>query len=312
VVAGRTLEAMRTEPSRASSPSSWPPPTGTPVGSTGWFRASDGEWYRSDDPPAPGYRLGADGRWEADDDPDSAWRSSRWGLGDVWWGIAVYVIAGVVLGLVAALVYSSRGESLDEIEFGVYTISLLVLANALAFAGIPWLATHRKGLRSLRWDFGLWIRPRDLAIGLGLGFAGLVTAALVGTAIDVALGADETTSNVPIDDLVGPGEIIAFSLAVAVLTPIIEELFFRGLLYRSFLKRGRSAWTAIGLTTTVFVIPHLTAADSPAALVSLTASLGVLGFTFNLACHLTGNRLGSAIVAHMVVNSTAVVALALG
>lgn len=296
------------------TPSAWPAPSGSPVGSSGWYLASDGAWYRSDDPPAPGFRLGDDGRWVADDDPATAWRSSRWGLGDAWWGALVFLAGSVVAGLVAALVVAVGDGTgrLDDLEFGPYSISAFVLVNALAFAGIPWLATRRKGLRSLRVDFGLWFRPRDLAIGLGMGVAGLVGAGLVGTAIDAAFDVEDSTSNIPVDELAGAGQIVAFALAVAVVTPVVEELFFRGLVFRSYLKRGRSAWASMLLTTLVFVVPHLSAATDLASLVSLGASIGLLGFSFNLACHLTGNRLGAAIVAHMVVNGTAVLALALG
>jgi membrane protease YdiL (CAAX protease family) len=46
-------------------------------------------------------------------------------------------------------------------------------------------------------------------------------------------------------------------------------------------------------------------------LLSLAGSIGVLGLSFNLACHWAGNRLGAAIVAHMVINGLAVLSLAL-
>lgn len=289
----------------------WPSPTGVPVGSSGWYLANDGHWYRSDSPPAPGYVLGSDGRWTAAVDP---WRRGRWGLGDFWWGVLAYVGGSIVLGLVVAVVVAATddrpGTDLADVELGPYAISCLVLANVVAFFGIPWLASHRKGLGRLADDFGLRLRPVDVAIGLGLGIAALIAAAVVGTLIDTAFDVEETTSNIPVDALVGWGEFTAFFVAVAVVTPVIEELFFRGLLYRSFLKRGAPAWRAIIWTTLIFVAPHLTAATSLASLASLAASIGVLGLMFNVACQLVQLRLGAAIVAHLVVNGTAVIALA--
>lgn len=293
--------------------SPWPPPTGAPSGTSGWYLASDGEWYQTDTQPAPGYVLGPDGRWTIDVDSEQRWRSSRWGLGDVWWGVLVYLVVSIGASVVLIVVDGIRGGegSLEEVEFGVYAISMFVAVNAFAFVGVPWLATRRKGLRSLRWDFGLRIRPRDIGIGIGMGLAGLIAAGLVGTAIDHAFDAEETTSNIPVDSLGGVGEILAFGLSVAVLTPVIEELFFRGLLYRSYLKRGRSIPASIALTTVVFVVPHLLAAEDLASMVSLAASIAMLGVAFNLACHFAHNRLGASIVAHMVVNGAAVLALAL-
>ncbi|HSJ91415.1 MAG TPA: CPBP family intramembrane glutamic endopeptidase [Ilumatobacter sp.] len=293
---------MRTSP--------WPAPTGSPVGTWGWYRASDGRWYRTDTSPAPGWALGPDGRWEKS--LGEAWRTSRWGLGDAWWGLLAYVAASLLLGLALIASVAVTGGDIDDLEPGPYALSVLVIGNVAAFLGIPWLATRRKGLRSLRDDFGLWWRPVDLAIGLGFGIVGLVGAAIAGGLVDAAFGADEATSNIPVDSLGEPAEIIAFAIAVALVTPLIEELFFRGLIYRSLLKRGGSTVAAIGWTTFVFVVPHLTAADSLASAVSLTASIAVLGLSFQLACHVTQRRLGAPIVAHVVVNGAAVLALALG
>lgn len=290
----------------------WPPPTSSPVTRTGWYRAADGEWYVSAVAPAPGYTLTDDGYWQSPDGrDDEPWRRSGWGLGDFWWGVLVYLGASIVLGIVIAIVVAATDadRNLDDVLSGPYVIAALVIVNAVAFAGVPWLASRRKGLDSLAADFGLRIRPVDLAIGFGLGIAGLIGAAIVSTAVDGLLDVEESTSNVPVDSLDNAGQFIAFFLAVAIVTPIVEELFFRGLLYRSFLKRGAGPLGAIVRTTIIFVLPHLTAVSTWQNALTLAATIGVLGAMFNLACHLTGNRLGAPIVAHLVVNGTAVVAL---
>ena len=287
----------------------WPPPTGSPVGTWGWYRANDGHWYRTDIAPAPGYELGPDGRWIAG--TGAAWHTSRWGIGDAWWGLLTYVVASLLLGVGVLAVAGATGGDVDDLDLGPYAVSFLVVGNVAAFLGIPWIASRRKGLRSLRDDFGFRLRPIDLALGLGFGIGGMIGAAIVGTSIDAAFGVEETTSNIPVDALDGPGELVVFALTVALVTPVIEELFFRGLVYRSLLKRGMSSTTAIVIATAVFVLPHLTAADSVASVASLAGSIAVLGLAFQLACHLT-QRLGASIVAHVVVNGAAVVALALG
>ena len=224
----------------------------------------------------------------------------------------MYVAASLVLSVGLIAVDALGDGDVTDPDLGPYAISLLVIGNVAAFLGVPWLTTRRKGLRSLRADFGLRFRPVDAAIGVGLGFGGILAAGIVGTAIDTAFDVDETTTNVPVDALDGAGQVIVFFVAVALVTPIIEELFFRGLVYRSFLKRGVSTMGAIVRTTIVFVLPHLTAADDLASLVSLTASIAVLGLAFQIACRVTDGRLGAPIVAHVVVNSAAVIALAVG
>lgn len=295
--------------------STWDAPAGSPAGTHGWYLASDLRWYRTDTPPAPGYRLGDDGRWHDPDDPTGApsteaWRWSRWGLGDVWWCVLAYVVAGILGGIAYVAVEAARGRDAALEDTTPLAIGVFVLLNAIATGGVVWYATRRKGQRSLGADFGL-VRGRwtDPLIGLGLGFAGLFAAGLLGFAVDSAFGADERTSNVPVDDLSSFGDFVVFFVAVAVITPVVEELVFRGLLYRSLLKRGRSAPVAIGITTALFVVPHLPAADSWAALASLTVSIGALGLVFNLACHWTGNRLMAPIAAHVLVNGLAAIGL---
>ena len=287
----------------------WPAPAGSPVGTRGWYLASDGEWYRSDEAPAAGYALTEDGRWRPADEVAEPWRSSRWGLGDAWWGVLAYIGAG----LLGAIVLAAVAGDIDSVDdTSPYAIGAFVALNAVAGIGVVWLATYRKGLRSLRRDFGLTGRWLDPLIGLGSGFAGVILAGLVSSAIDTALDADERTSNLPVDELASAGEFVVFFVAVAIVTPIVEELFFRGLLYRSLLKRGRSVPHAIAMTTLLFIVPHLPAAESWTEVAGLFGAIGALGLAFNLACHWTGNRLAAPIVAHVLVNGLAAVALYAG
>jgi membrane protease YdiL (CAAX protease family) len=311
--------------------SPWPPPSPgvtAPPRPSGWYQAADGGWYETDQPPAPGWWLASDLRWyppQVDGwgdgtqptwtptDGDEAWRWSRWGLGDCWWGGLVFIVASIAIGVGMLLVLSvlDPDTAVEDLELGPYAISVSIVANVLAFAGVPWLASKRKGLASLRDDFGLRLRPVDLAIGFGFGVGALVAGGLVAAALTALLDPEGDTTNVPVDSLDGAGEIIAFALAVAVITPIIEELFFRGLLHRSLLKRGARPATSFAITTLVFVLPHLIAQPSWPNVLVLFAVILVYGSAFHLACHVTDNRLGAPIVAHVVVNGVAVLVVAL-
>lgn len=283
----------------------WAPPTESPVGTHGWYLADDGEWYRSERPPAPGYWIASDGRWYAPDDAVEPWHHSGWGFGEVWLGLLAYVLAGfAALAVVAVVTGVEPTEDLEPVEIAVF-----VGANAIAGVAVVGWATWRKGLRSLRRDFGLTMRWFDPLLGLAAGLVAVLVAGLVGLGIDTALGADERTSNVPVDTLDGPVDFWVFFVAVALVTPVVEELFFRGLVFRSFLKRGRARWRAIVSTSLVFVLPHLPAAENGVAVISLLGSIGVLGLAFTLVCHWTGNRLVAPIVAHVVVNGLATIAL---
>lgn len=62
--------------------------------------------------------------------------------------------------------------------------------------------------------------------------------------------------------------LLAFA-AVAVVAPVVEELFFRGVVYGA-LERARGANSAANLTALLFVIPHVPqTGGAPAALVSI-------------------------------------------
>ncbi len=283
----------------------WAAPTDSPVGTSGWYLAGDGAWYRSEGPPAPGYWIASDGRWYPPDAETEPWRWSGWGFGEVWLGLAAYILAGF-LGV--AIVSMATGSGATD-ELGPVEVAVFVGTNALAGVGIVWWATWRKGLRSLRGDFGLSSRWFDPLLGIAAGLVAVLIAGLVGYGIDQAFGADERTSNVPVDSLDGPVEFWIFFVAVAIVTPVVEELFFRGLVFRSFLKRGRPTWWAVVSTSLIFVLPHLPAAESWVGVVSLLGSIGVLGAAFTLTCHWTGNRLIAPIVAHVVVNGLATIAL---
>lgn len=277
-------------------------PEPDPAGS---YLASDGRTYTSTTPPAPGWWMASDLWWYP---PDAAepWRRTRWGLGDVGWGALVVLAASLVAGFVAV----AAGADPDALTDDPYLIAAFLLPNLLGFGVVPWIASRRKGLGQMAADFGLTGRWRDVAIGLGVGVVALIAAGAVGLAVDSLLGAEEATSNVPVDSLGSTGEIIVFAFAIAVVTPIIEELFFRGLLYRSLLKRGRSVIRSTLITTAVFTVPHLTAVSTGTAVVSLAAAIFTLGIAFNLAAHWTDNRLLAPIIAHIVINGTAVIALA--
>lgn len=288
----------------------WPPPTTAPVTRTGWYLADDGEWYATSVAPAPGWELDHFGEWRPALAEDEQWRNSRWGFGDFWWGVLAYLVVGLAGSLaVAGILAADTGEPIDEVEFGPYATGALVFISAAGFFGVPWLATRRKGLRSMARDFGLRARWVDIPIGFGLGIAALIVAGLVSAGLDSALNVEEDTSNVPVDSLDSAGQFVVFLLAVGIVTPIVEEVFFRGLVHRSFLKRGSSAIFSFVATTVIFVIPHLAAVTTWKNAITLAGAITALGATFHLACHLTKNRLAAPIIAHLVVNSTASIAL---
>ena len=110
-------------------------------------------------------------------------------------------------------------------------------------------------------------------------------------------------------------------LAIAVIGPVIEEIFFRGLGLRSalaslwrragtprFADPRRRAWVSIAVTSTIFALLHVSEVNdvTSAAVSAARAVPGGLGA--RQADDLEW-RLGPAIVTHVVFNGVAVLAL---
>jgi membrane protease YdiL (CAAX protease family) len=183
-----------------------------------------------------------------------------------------------------------------------------VAGGWLGFVGWPIAATYRKGQRSLTLDFGLDIRWIDVAWGL-LGGIAAVVVALMGGLLWTAITGDSPPSNGQfLPDSPSLLEAAVLWLLIAVLTPIAEELFFRGLTLRALGRRwGLNVATVV--SSVVFGAMHFDAgggATHGVFIVGVTAAYGVV---FALLVRRAAGRLGPAIVAHSVVNTVGVIGL---
>jgi membrane protease YdiL (CAAX protease family) len=106
----------------------------------------------------------------------------------------------------------------------------------------------------------------------------------------------------PVQDLLDKSQGLAFAgliLSVAVGAPLVEELFFRGLLLRS-LQRRVPDWAAVVVSAVAFGIAHGSALPVDAVLLVMI-SLTVFGAILAILAIRTG-RLGPSIVTHAVFN----------
>ena len=203
--------------------------------------AGKGSWRHRIIPPGPPIRD----------------RSGTWGLPDVVFGFFLLLVLNVALAVVTMVVAlpgvlsqpgvdGSDAEALIDAVLKDMTRLLTtgpgVLAGGLtmwaAFFLAPWLATRRKGLRSLAADFGFrfsW--RRDLLLGTAFA-VGLRVVELAVIKVTTALGVDMTTAGNSdiITNLSGPWLFIDAVVVAGIGAPIFEELFFRGLVFGAFLK----------------------------------------------------------------------------
>lgn len=236
----------------------------------------------------------------------------RWGVGDIFWGLLLYAVGGSVVAI-ALLVTGviDAGSVAEDGALGdlpVWAIALSVAGGWLGFVGWPAVATHRKGQRSLRRDFGLAITWIDVAWGLLGGLVALAFA-LVGGLVWRAITGEDAPGNgqfLPDDPAVWEGLVLW--VLIAVLTPIAEELFFRGLALRAIGRR----WgldVGIAASSVLFGLLHFDSAGGAAHGLFIVGVTAAYGAVFAVLVRRAGGRLGPSIVAHSVVNTVGVVSL---
>ncbi len=256
------------------------------------------------------------GTWKrqrpSSEQPPASPEQSRWGLGDAVVGFVVgFVLANVAVAVWvdAAHVRTVRGVPVET--FGVVLASLLGLWAGLA--GAPLVATRRKGSGRLSADFGLSLRPwPDIPVGIVVG---LCSQYLLVPVLYLPLRPFVTDINQrlgqPAQQITSSGTGAAFvivALLVCVGSPVIEELFFRGLVLRSLERRLAGLGTFLGgglsvlITAVLFGLAHDESLQL-LGLVGLGVVLGVMARRYG--------RLGPGIVAHATFNTAAVISIAL-
>ncbi len=205
------------------------------------------------------------------------------------------LLAGILGGIAIAISGDEDGPALLVGSFVGLWIPLV---------GAALLASRRFGTGSRRRDLGLEVVPADLGWGVLVGIAGLAAA----TAVQLALSAfpDLVGSNTGFVEEQSRSAIGAAVVASSTIigAPIVEELFFRGLIQRALARLG---FAAVVVQALLFGLIHVTPGEGVGN-VGIVAGVGAFGFVLGLAARYFG-RLGPAIIGHAVFNAAAVIPL---
>lgn len=224
---------------------------------------------------------------------------------------AVGVVVAVVLVMLLNELFV-RGAIRDP-QLGELLSYLVVWLPLLAAVLI---SCFMLGSRSLGRDIGLRFRPLDLLWGLTLG----VIARVIATILEIAgygqMGSAGAILDEPAHDL---WWVFAVILAPVLVSPLIEEMFFRGLVLRAVSRAATDngatrRWAlgiAVGVSASTFALIHLINAGSPTAALVIGLSTFLFGLGAGALAAVTG-RLGGAMVAHVVFNTLVVLPAALG
>jgi membrane protease YdiL (CAAX protease family) len=286
----------------------------------------------ADDARTMGTGRGRDDKTGTTEAASSTWAAKAaaianpFGLGEAVFGIVV----GFLLATLAVSAYAAsapHGHSASQ--YGEEVVSLVglwigfvgaaVVASRLAARAEPAAGNgplaggtgRRGGSGSLAGDYGLVLRPwPDIPLGIVAGVASqyLLVPAVEAPLLPFVHNLYSRLSH-PAQSLTGhafgPG-LVVLSILVCLGSPVVEELFFRGLLLRALmgkmtdLGQRLSPAAAVVLTALVFALAHFEALQF----------LGLAAFGVVLGCLAwrTG-RLGPSIVAHMAFNTVTIIAI---
>jgi hypothetical protein len=221
----------------------------------------------------------------------------RWATGD-----ALLVLLGTQLlsfvwaSLIIVSVYG--GDVPDPLP-----IALLAALNIALWAGYglgPVVVARAKG-RGPRPDYGATVEPLDVPLGLAVGVAAqLVILPLLYLPILRLVDGDPSESARELIAAVeGPVDLVLFVASAVVMAPLVEELFYRGLLLRALQRRFGPA-VALVVSAAVFAAVHRDLLALP--------GLFVFGLLAGWLAVRTG-RLGPAWAMHVGFNVTTLIAL---
>lgn len=228
----------------------------------------------------------------------------RWGLADA--------ALGMVVGLCLSSIFASAWLGLTgDRELGLGGRAVTQLGLWIGLVGAAVLAARRKGSGRVADDFGFRARWSDVGTGVAAALAAqVVVLPLVALLLIPLLGRPEVSG--PVEDLVSDARGPAFAglvLTAVIGAPIVEELFFRGLLLRALEGRFGTGWGVAG-SSVLFGLFHpndLSAAGVVLVMVSLAALAALLAMLV-----VRTGRLGPAILAHAAFNALNLAIAALG
>lgn len=248
------------------------------------------------------YARAEEVQWDPVDDTPKGPRQP--GLPAMGVAILSFALATGASYLVLALlrIYDKPGGPIVELV-------LSELALWAGFVGACIFVSFRRGSRSFVRDFGLRWRPIDIGLGLAGSIAGRSTESVAILPVVVFhphfRAPDESVFQ---QFTLGATGWVVLALVVCVGAPIVEELFFRGMVQTRLVGRlGPVA--GVGITSVLFGAAHLIGWAGP---ITLVYALGIAGGGVALGTirQITG-RLGTSMVAHSLFNAQALVALAL-
>ncbi|MCE5315109.1 MAG: CPBP family intramembrane glutamic endopeptidase [Armatimonadota bacterium] len=218
----------------------------------------------------------------------------------------VYLASNFFLGAIAAVTVMLSGlDSAPKVADLVHIILQMLAVLAACALGLGSLALMAGDSEDILQKIGMRTMPLKMALKWGVGTY-LSALPFFGAAIVVSALLDKTvfknisTPEHPLTPYFAGGDMASFLLVLAlgmVIAPLVEEVFFRGVLY-SALRGGMRVWGAAVVSAIVFAVGH--------PLPDFFLPIFVLGVVFALAREKTGSVVPS-MIAHGIHNGVVIV-----
>lgn len=211
------------------------------------------------------------------------------GLAEILIAVGVFVLLAV--GGVFGLSFLELGV-VSLLALSQVVVYMAALVAIFAAVGIRRLGVASLGFVSTTWK---WI-----LIGVGIAFASRMLAFIIVPIYILITGDSSNPQEGLFEDLIAGSafQIFLFALAIGVLAPFAEEMFFRGMVFGWLRKWG--FWLSAIISAALFGAAHGINFIFPASF-----ALGLL----NAYVYEKSGSLWPAIVAHMAFNGTSLVAL---
>lgn len=234
----------------------------------------------------------------------------RWGLGDVAITFGVWLGVNLIGGVILVVIFVALGYGTEDIENPTAWMTIgFVVVSWLGFLAWPLTVMKLKGSGRPDRDFGLAFKPVDIAWAMA-GFAAFWAFNAAATVIFTLVADGEPPTNTDLVDsaTTSTAALIALFIAVGLVTPVVEELVFRGFVLRAIGKRY-GAPIAIAGSSIPFGMMHFQGGWGGLWIIGL---LSVYGAILALLTVRNDGRLGAAIICHAINNSIAVLVVGLG
>jgi len=177
-----------------------------------------------------------------------------------WQGWVIFAIAAYVIsmyltaGVVFVLARLGAFAGLDATSFALITRLIMYAILAISMIIIPAWLKHRMSLHDM--GLGRAMQWKDIAVGIASVVVYLLVAMGALALLQLIPGVNATQAqDLDVGQAYGTSRMMVFVVLV-IITPFIEELLFRGLLYGGLRARRLPIWAAALIVSALFGVAH--------------------------------------------------------